>query len=384
VYNDARHVLFALPPLIVLCAVTFESILRTGASKLAKVTFAVVLACTMVEPLYFMVRNHPNQGVYFSPLIGGVNGAWQRYETDFWGNSTRQAVEWIQTNTEPEGDSPVRIRIWYGDQTKAAYYVHKQPGYEHTIAGQESSGWDYWVIQTVEAKFRPGLLSDWPPPGTVYEVLAGSTPLCAVVINHRNREPEAVLGAMRTWAAQRRTHAHYASLGSMSYLLGSYRESLDAYGKAAELKPDDAPTWHALGAAHGRLESWDEQIAACKQALGIDPELEGARHNLIFALRKRNDSAAGASQAPLSHDEYLSRNIELYEEGRYEEAVETCRLALREDPASALAYNNLCAAHNALEEWEKAREACEMALVLQPDFPRARNNLAQAMAGNRP
>jgi len=40
------------------------------------------------------VRNHPNQIVYFTPLMGGPKDAFARYDMDYWGNSMLQAVQW--------------------------------------------------------------------------------------------------------------------------------------------------------------------------------------------------------------------------------------------------------------------------------------------------
>jgi len=39
-----------------------------------------------------MIRLHPYQTVYFNSFIGGLPGAAGRYETDYWGNSYREAA----------------------------------------------------------------------------------------------------------------------------------------------------------------------------------------------------------------------------------------------------------------------------------------------------
>jgi len=319
VYNDARHILFAYPPLVVLCAVIFESVLRSTAKRVPQVVFGLLLAGTLVEPLHFMVRNHPNAGVYFSPLIGGVNGAWGRYETDFWGNSVRQAVEWIQANAEPLPGRPVRIRLWYGDQAKAKIFIEKRPGFEHVIAPADTTEWDYQILQTVECKYFPRVLQEWPPLGTVYEVLADDAPLTAVVINHRVKRQDEVLRRMTAWAAERPRHATYFTLSSM----------LEHYGRS------------------------DEALQAFKDAVRLPPHPVGR-----------------------SHDEYLSRSVKLFAEGHYEESVMASRLALLQRPDSARAHYNICTAQIELQQWTQAKRACEQALELDPSHERARNNLS--------
>jgi tetratricopeptide (TPR) repeat protein len=321
IYNDARHVLFVYPPLIVVCALAFERTLRATRSRAIQGLLALLLAGTAIEPVSFMIRNHPNENVYFSPLIGGVNGAWHRYETDFWGNSSREAVEWIQANSRPEADAPVRIRLWYGDQTKADYYIRKKPGYVLVPAEEDSTGWDYNIVLTVAAKYTPAFLDQWPIPGTVYEVKANSTPLCAVTMNFRNRPPAEVLERMREWVAQEPTHGGYYSLAYSYQHYGMDDEWVDAFRKAAELEPEPV----------GR-----------------------------------------------PHDEYVDMGLKLHHAAHYAEAVTANRLALRMDPSSAVAHNNICAAHNLMTQWHKARQACEAALALEPDFAQAARNLEVA------
>jgi tetratricopeptide (TPR) repeat protein len=332
VYNDARHLLFAYPPLVAFCAVALQEVgdrLKSVPQPFRRVltaSFLLLIAGSMLEPLLFMVRNHRNQGVYFSPLIGGVAGAWRQYETDYWGNSTRQAVEWIQEHSDPGAAGPVRIRIWYGDQTKARYYIEKQPGFVHVIDEQTSTEWDYEIVQTVACKYSPGVLQLWPPAGTVYEVKADDTPLVAVVLNFRNHERADVLDRMLDWARQEPAHATYLTLASTYYWDGDYERWAEAFRHAAERNPEPV----------GR-----------------------------------------------THDEYLNLAQKFRTHEKYEESVLACRLALRKNPDSALAYNDLCASYNAWKRWPEAREACEAALALEPGFPRAEFNLNLAIEGQK-
>jgi len=324
VYNDARHVLFAYPSLVVLCAVAIDCAARALRWRLARVSFAILLAVTLLEPLHFMIRNHPNAGVYFSPLIGGVNGAWRVYETDFWGNSVRQAVEWIQENDEPADGEPVRIRAWYGDQTKAGYYISKRPGFERVVSDGTSTDWDYQILTAVECKYVPWVLEVWPPSGTVYEVKADDTPLLAVVANVANREPEEILTRMRDWVEKEPTHAGYFTLA----------ETLEEFGRR------------------------DEALDAFVEAVRLEPKRLGR-----------------------SHDGYIAASVTLFEAAMYEESRQASRLALTRDPDSAVAHYNICAAHLFEEHWAEAKRACEAAIRLQPDYPEARENLRLAENG---
>ena len=89
-YDGIRHLLFIQPPLMVLSALGWWSVVRARSRPIA-VTAVLVLAVGLAEPALFSLRNHPNQVVYFNPLLGGTRGAFGRFELDYWGNCVFQA-----------------------------------------------------------------------------------------------------------------------------------------------------------------------------------------------------------------------------------------------------------------------------------------------------
>ena len=94
IYDGIRHLLFAYPPLVAVSAVGWSALLAWPA-KPVRVAAALTLAAGLLEPAWFVFRNHPNQCVYFSALAGGPRAALGRYELDYWGSSVHQAVAWI-------------------------------------------------------------------------------------------------------------------------------------------------------------------------------------------------------------------------------------------------------------------------------------------------
>ena len=56
-----------------------------------KLFVALALMAGLAEPIGFSIRNHPNQAVYFNPLLGGPRRAVGRFELDYWGNCLYQA-----------------------------------------------------------------------------------------------------------------------------------------------------------------------------------------------------------------------------------------------------------------------------------------------------
>ncbi len=95
------------------------------------------------------------------------------------------------------------------------------------------------------------------------------------------------------------------------------------------------------------------------------------------------ESTGRTSESNRTADWYVDQSLSHFQKGQFAECIAACVKALELDPANAIAYNNMCAAYNRLEAWDKAIEACEKSLVLAPSFELARNNLKQAQEQKR-
>ena len=103
-YDAVRHFLFVLPPLAVLAAAAIESGLGPPVPRAVRALIACAVTATAALTVCDMVALHPYQSVYFNRLFaGGLAGAEGRFETDYWGNGYREAVEWVMQHVEGEG-----------------------------------------------------------------------------------------------------------------------------------------------------------------------------------------------------------------------------------------------------------------------------------------
>ena len=133
-----------------------------------------------------MIRNHPNETVYFNPLAGGVRGAQSQYETDYWGNCLRQAsegfVDYYKTHSPPQ---PVVVRS-DGELISTAPYLFKGLGSFYVPHVEGKNEWKY-SIEMTRGKDSQTLKSGiWPGPNAVYVVRADQAPICAVIERNRN------------------------------------------------------------------------------------------------------------------------------------------------------------------------------------------------------
>ena len=55
-----------------------------------------ILGLSVLESAFFIARNPSYPYVYFNGVFGGIGGAFGDYETDYWGVSTEQALDWME------------------------------------------------------------------------------------------------------------------------------------------------------------------------------------------------------------------------------------------------------------------------------------------------
>ncbi len=100
-YDSVRHFLFTFYPLTILAAFGMESILkRLHGARLKAAALLTVAYYAFI--LYTMAMLHPYQSIYFNELTGGLKGASTYFETDYWGGSYKEGIEWLNDNTVGE------------------------------------------------------------------------------------------------------------------------------------------------------------------------------------------------------------------------------------------------------------------------------------------
>ena len=196
------------------------------------------------------------------------------------------------------------------------------------------------------------------------------------------QQPAAAQNAGDSWTA-----AINESLAD--YQAGDFQKSLDAAQQALAVKPDSAVAYNNLCAAYNALQQWDKAIEACGRALAIDPNFALAKNNLAAAQEARQSGAptpevtpqqpAAVADAGDPWAAAISESLAYYQAGDFPMSIDAAQKALAVKPDSAIAYNNICAAFNALKQWDKAIEACQQALALTPDYELAKNNLGVAV-----
>jgi hypothetical protein len=185
VYDSWRHFLFIYPPMVVLAATAWEFLWSWFRARRSKIILGAVLAITLLEPAFWMVRWHPHEYIYFNPLVGGLKGAYGRYETDYWGNSLRMASEWLSQYYKREGiQRPIAVRA-DGELISSGYYLTRDLGGAYVPSLRDDPNWDFWL--SLSRGVAPQYLRDgnWPPVSTIHKIEADGVTLCAIIVNPR-------------------------------------------------------------------------------------------------------------------------------------------------------------------------------------------------------
>ena len=109
-YNGPRHILFTVPPLVVLGAAGIGHAWRQFSGGWRRWGLAAFTAIWVVFTLWETIRLHPNQVLYFNTWIaGGLDRAFVHYRTDPQENSYKEALAWVETQYPKPADRKLRI-----------------------------------------------------------------------------------------------------------------------------------------------------------------------------------------------------------------------------------------------------------------------------------
>ncbi len=97
-YDNARQILFLLPPLFVFAGIAIDSLLMRTKTLAWKMVLLFVIT---LPGIYACIQFHPYQYVYFNRLTGGTAGAFRNFDLDYWGTAFKESFEYINANAAP-------------------------------------------------------------------------------------------------------------------------------------------------------------------------------------------------------------------------------------------------------------------------------------------
>ncbi|WP_157083394.1 hypothetical protein [Bradyrhizobium manausense] len=139
-FSGMRHFLFVLPPLAMLAGVGLNDVLNTMAvrsRRLASAALATMCAAFLSEGI-MLARLHPYENLSYNAVVGGLPGAFRRYDLDYWFNSMPEAIRILEAfvrETAPLDNI----------KSPAVYSVAvcgQRPAFDHTVTLPQLR-WDF-------------------------------------------------------------------------------------------------------------------------------------------------------------------------------------------------------------------------------------------------
>ena len=119
IYDGLRHFLFVVTILSFLAASTFIQIWQQRAKFRIIISGLFIINAILVISSYWQL--FPFQYIYFNELVGGVAGAQNSYELDYWGASYRELVTWTNEN---RAQLPAEINLFTcADPLQISYHA---------------------------------------------------------------------------------------------------------------------------------------------------------------------------------------------------------------------------------------------------------------------
>lgn len=173
----------------------------------------------------------------------------------------------------------------------------------------------------------------------------------------------------------------WINLSLAQYRQAQYPQAIESARHALQIDPNSVEAYTNIGAAYGAMQQWDEAVRNEREALRLKPGYQLAQNNLNLYLQHGGSAQAPSVQpAGATVEDFINESMRLNQEGKYLESIAAAHGALKLNPNSAEAWNNIAANYESLHRWDDAIAAAQKAIALKPDFQLAKNNLAWSVA----
>jgi hypothetical protein len=170
-YDGMRHTFFTLPPVFIFIGFAFEFV-RDKLSSSRKWLHASLGILFILPGIIGMVRLHPYEYTYYNAFVGGTDGAFRNYETDYWLTCYKETIEAIN----PRVTEPTRLFIYREASIAKGYAGDLLDVQDIRRQHDKYSAGDYILLNTRSNEDR-SLFNDEP---LIMEIGRGNATFCVV------------------------------------------------------------------------------------------------------------------------------------------------------------------------------------------------------------
>ncbi len=291
-YSAWRQFLFVYPGIILISAVGFIYLIRLIKRRYLLWIAGILFIIISINPLRFMFKSPEYSYIYFNQIVGGMEGSYGRFESDYYFVSLKEGSEWLKNwLKEKKTGQSVKVMANFSVQWYFRDHPEIQTGYIR-FEERSMSDWDYAIITNRYIPPFQLINKSWPPDNAIKIIYADRVPVCAVI--------------------ERKTKDDY--YGYKAIVEGRTKESLSYFEKALKENNKDEMIYYNFAAAlmdDGQPERADSCLHEC---LKLNPEFDLALMYLgnIAASKNRPDEAAKYYEMVIkANRRYLEAYVEL-------------------------------------------------------------------------
>ncbi|MFT4760305.1 MAG: tetratricopeptide (TPR) repeat protein [Paraglaciecola sp.] len=353
IHDGWRHLMFVYPPMVIIASLFWlqlEKLLKPN--KIGTYALYGLLGIMVASTTLFIARNHHYPYVYFNLLSGGLDGAYGEYETDYWGVSVKQAIDWMEDEGILREDmEEITIATSYLHNVRA-YLVNNYGGKVKTVYvrynDRYSKKWDYAIFPSRYIR-GPHLKNEtWPTSKSIHTIYANDVPLTTI-------EKET---------------SHFAYAGETALKQKDFNSAIAYFEQEVAAHPDNELAWIKLAVAKTNSRDFIGALAAADKALGVAPE----NINAVYYKAIANLNTGKRAEALVLFEEairidsgfsaaYYYKAVILAEstdKAQLGEAVNTAIKAIEKNPKMKAAYDLAARLYEQLGDTGKATQLRKM------------------------
>ncbi len=306
-YSSWRQFLFVYPPLVILSSLGFLWLFRNYLSRhgiISKLVAGIILILLSVHPARYMVLNSSFWYIYYNQIVGGINGAFSNYETDYYFVSHTKACEWLTDHLKEKGDT---ANIIVNADYSVSWQFRKLQGVHVTYSRFEErsfSDWDYAVVTS--RYMTPYQLKNrlWPPSNSIHVVYSDSVPLCTVLKRttkddyygfralNEGRSADAVKYLQDALEKNKNDEMIFFNLAAALSENGQPEKADSVLKEALLVNPDSEPVLMYLGNMAASGKRYNEAENYYKRLLDVNSKYFEAYVELAKLVESRDRQAA--------------------------------------------------------------------------------------------
>ncbi|WP_297092381.1 tetratricopeptide repeat protein [uncultured Draconibacterium sp.] len=298
-YGGWRHLLWVYGPLVALSSGGLAYLADNKTKWLSYAGIALLVA-GLYKPFIHTIKNHPHQYVYYNQLVGGVNGAYGKYEMDYYYHGIRECADFLKKNiiTDQEitiaSDHARIAKDFLKDETAVtiAYSRYHE---------KNKKEWDYAIWTNTH--IHPAQLNNnqWPPSGTLHKVMVDTVCIAAVVkrVSYADIKGFQAMRKNKFDEAEKYFHEFlelypnaeeiWEGLGIIYKLQQKNDLALEKINKAIELNPGQLSSYVHQAEVLNNLKRYREALVAADKALSLNPTISEGSYQKGLAYKNLNN-----------------------------------------------------------------------------------------------